>query len=104
MLNAPEATELSAPEILVLLEPSISAQEALKAGFKELIARRHLHLEITPPKSKWESERVHLLFNSGHHPQNPVLRGLWGDAQRKQARLRTESGIAATAKRVRPEL
>jgi len=100
MLNAPEATELSAPEILVLLEPSISAQEALKAGFKELIARRHLHLETTPPKSKWESERVHLLFNSGHHPQNPVLRGLWGDLR---SASRHGSGLNQVLQRLQRE-
>jgi hypothetical protein len=92
--------ELSAPEILVLLEPNIAAQEALKAGFKELIARRLLHLETTPPKSKWESEQVHLLFNSGNHPQNPVLRSLWGDLR---SASRHGSGLNQVLQRLQRE-
>ncbi len=92
--------ELSAPEILVLLEPNISAQEALKAGFKELIARGLLHLETTPPKSKWESEQVHLLFKSGHHPQNPVLRSLWGDLR---SASRHGSGLNQVLQRLQRE-
>jgi len=83
MLNAKEFIEndLSAPEFLVLIDPDVAAPEALKVGFKELIARGILRIEQMPSKSRFQPAQVRLLLEPGLHLLNPVLRSLWGDLQ-----------------------
>jgi hypothetical protein len=80
MLNTKELEDhLSAPEFLVLLNPYIEAQEALKIGLKELIARGILRIEQKPSKSRFQPAQVQLLLEPGSHLLNPVLHRLWGD-------------------------
>jgi hypothetical protein len=85
--------DLSAPELLVLLNPSVEAREVLKVGCKELLAMGLVRLE----KSSWRGwlgvrmTGTNLRPGPGERPRNPVLYGLLGDL-RSACRHGTEIG------------
>lgn len=85
--------DLSAPELLVLLNPSVEAREALKAGFKELLAMGLVRLEKSSRRG-WLGVRMtgtNLRQGPGERPRNPVLYDLLGDL-RSACRHGTEIG------------
>ncbi len=65
--------------MLVLLEPHTAARDALKAGFKELLARGLLQMHKAPAASRWQPSDFLLHFNAAEPLANPVLQNLWGD-------------------------
>ncbi|ADD28613.1 hypothetical protein Mrub_1856 [Meiothermus ruber DSM 1279] len=67
-----QAQDLSAPEILVLLEPEVAADEVLKVALKELIARGLLRVDNATPGGE-----SHFVLDLDNQPQNPVLQSLW---------------------------
>lgn len=68
--------ELSAPEILVLLERDAAASEVLKVALKELIARGLLRVDSAAPSGQPQS-----VLDPDNPPQNPVLQSLWAHLQ-----------------------
>ncbi|GIW34981.1 GPP34 family phosphoprotein [Meiothermus sp.] len=72
---------LSATELLVLLNPSVEAKEALKVGLKELLALGLVRLEKRLRRGWLGKEVPHpfLHISSGERPNNRVLDGLLGD-------------------------
>lgn len=72
---------LSAAELLVLLNPSVEAMEALKVGLKELLALGLVRLEKRLGRGWLGKEVPHpfLHISSRERPKNRVLDGLLGD-------------------------
>lgn len=73
--------DLSASGLLVLLNPNVEAREALKVGFKELVAMGLVHLGKNSQRSRigLQATQIHLWLEPGERPKNLILRGLLGD-------------------------
>ena len=67
---------LSAPEILVLLEPGVPPREVLKAALKELRASGLILIEHRKPQTLWAWTAQKYLNFTAEPPQNAVLRRL----------------------------
>jgi hypothetical protein len=100
--KAVDTKDLSAPELLVLLNPAVEAPEALKVGVKELMAVGLVHLGKISRRGwlgfKVSSTNLHL--SPGERPKNLVLYGLLGDLR---SALRHDPEVGQVLQQLRRE-